>query len=209
MSAPPVPFSSFTYRKTLVVRAKLFTRMARVKTPQQKKKDSYAHDRVEGGEYPHADRKNRPRVKAFGQRELRRISKQLLARQAEEVLQLPDRPRWTWHKSSVRLPEHLESTQRQRIEREAHNIFRRGYTPATHARFRRVLQSWMRGSSEHSSSVAQFSMSVLSLADPLHPPVYGPGSLYQRRDFLREFFVKEPGLKRDFQKWVHNLKRTA
>jgi len=72
--------------------------MPRFKTPQQKKKDSYAHNRVKGGEYPHADRKNRPRVKAFGQRELRRISKQLAT-------------------SGVRLPEHLESTQRQRIER--------------------------------------------------------------------------------------------
>ena len=99
MSAPPVPLSSFTYRKTLVVRAKLFTRMARVKTPQQKKKDSYAHDRVEGGEYPHADRKNRPRVKAFGQRELRRISKATACpARPKRCLQLPDRPRWTWHK---------------------------------------------------------------------------------------------------------------
>jgi hypothetical protein len=183
--------------------------MTRFKTPQQKKNDSYAHDRVEGGQYPHADRKNRPRVKAFGQRELRRISKQLLAWQPEEVLQLPERPRWAWQKNGVRLPEHLESTQRQRIEREAHNIFRKGYGPATHARFRRVLQSWMKGSSEYSSFVAQFCMSVLNLADELHPPVYGPGSLHQRRDFLRQFFAKEPGLDRDFRNWVRKLKRTA
>lgn len=190
-------------------RAKLFTRMARLKTPQQKKKESYEHDRVEGGEYPHADRKNRPRVKAFGQRELRRISKQLLAWKPEEVLQLPTRARWTWQKSGIRLPEHLEATKRQRIEREAHNIFRRGYSPATHARFRSVLQSWISGSSEYSSSVARFYLSVLNLADKLHPPVYGPGSLHQRRDFLRQFFAKEPGLERDFQNWAHNLKRTA
>jgi hypothetical protein len=85
--------------------------MARFKTPQEKKEDSYTHDRVEGGEYPHADRKNRPRVKAFGQRQLRRISKQLVARQPEEVLQLPGRPLWTWQQTGVRLPEHLESTQ--------------------------------------------------------------------------------------------------
>src|SRR5438067_859261 len=98
--------------------------MARFKTPQQKKKNSYAHDRVEGGEYPHADRKNRPRVKARGQWQLRRVSKQLLAWQAEEVLQLPERSRRTWGKSGVRLREHLESTLRHRIEREAHNIFR-------------------------------------------------------------------------------------
>jgi hypothetical protein len=143
--------------------------MARLKTPQEKKKDSYAHDRVEGGEYPHADRKNRPLVKAIVRRELRRTSKQLLACQPEEVLQLPKRSPWTWQKNSVRLPEHLESTQRQRIEREAHNIFRRGYTAATHARFGHVLQSWMKGNSEYSSSVADFYMSVLDLTDKRRP----------------------------------------
>jgi hypothetical protein len=190
----------------LLGRVKIVPSMARPKTPQQKKEDSYAHDRVEGGEYPHADRKNRPRVKALVQRELRRISKQLLASQPEDVLQLAQRPRWTWRKSNVRLPEHLESTQRHRIEREAHNIFRSGYGPATHVRFRRVLLSWMKGRSEYSSSVAQFYVSVLNLADSLHPPVYGPGSLHQRRDFLKQFFAKEPGLKRAFQNWVHNLK---
>jgi hypothetical protein len=134
----------------------------------------------------------------------------LLVWQPEEVLQLPERPRWYWGKSGVRLPEHLESTQRQRIEREAHNIFRAGYCPSTHARFRRVLQSWIKSSSEHSSSVAQFYISVLNLEDKIHPPVRGfPGSLHQRRDFLGQFFAKEPGLKRDFRNCVHNLKRIA
>jgi hypothetical protein len=32
------------------------------KTPQQKKQASYAYDRIDTGEYPHADRKNRPCV---------------------------------------------------------------------------------------------------------------------------------------------------
>jgi hypothetical protein len=184
--------------------------MARPKTPQQKKKDSYAHDRVEGGEYPHADRKNRPRVKAFGQRRLRRISKQLLAWQPEEVLQLPERSLWTWQKTGVRLPEHLESTHRQRIEREAHNIFRRGYGPATHARFRRVLQSWMKGGSEQSSSLAEFYYGVFNqFPDEPEGPPYGQGWLPQRRHFLGRFFSKEPALKRRFQNWITGLTRTA
>ena len=41
--------------------------MGRFKTPQLKKLESYAHDRTEGSEYPHADRRNRPIVKALGQ----------------------------------------------------------------------------------------------------------------------------------------------
>ena len=40
-------------------------------TPQRKKKQSYAHDRVEGGEYPHADRRNHPIVRALGNRRVR------------------------------------------------------------------------------------------------------------------------------------------
>jgi hypothetical protein len=36
--------------------------MGRAKTPQ-KRRESYARDRLERGEYPHADRKNRRRAK--------------------------------------------------------------------------------------------------------------------------------------------------
>ena len=184
--------------------------MARFKTPQQKKKDSYAHDQVEGGEYPHADRKNRPRAKALGQRQFRHQTKQLIASQPEEVLQLPERPLWTWGKSGVRLPEHLKRTKRHRIEREAHNLFRRGYDSATHARFRRVVQSWMEGASEQSESLAEFYLGVLGqFPSELEGPPYGQGWLPQRRDFLRQFFSKEPELKRRFQNWIAALKRTA
>ena len=192
------------------MRAKLFTRMARFKTPQQKKKESYAHDQVEGGEYPHADRKNRPRVKALGQRQLRRRSKQLITSQPAEVLQLPERPLWTWQKSGVRLPEHLKRTKRHRIEREAHNLFRKGYDPATHARFRRVMQSWMEGATEQSASLAEFYLGVLShFPGERKDPPSGQAWLPQRRDFLRQFFSEEPELKSRFQSWIAALKRTA
>ncbi len=191
-------------------RVKLFTRMARLKTPQQKKKESYAHDRVEGGEYPHADRKNRPRIKALGQRQLRRTSRQMLSSQPEEVLQLSGRSHWTWLKSGVRLQEHLESTQKHRIEREAHNIFRRGYNPATHARFRRVMQSWLKGGSEQSALLAEFYSRVINqFPDEGQGPSYGQGWLPERRYFLKRFFSKEPELKRSFQSWIDQLKRTA
>jgi hypothetical protein len=179
--------------------------MSRLKTPQQKKKESYAHDRVEGGEYPHADRKNRPRVKARGQREFRRTAKQLLTSQPEAVLQLPQvRIRRTWLKRGVPLPKHLEATQRHRIEREAWNLFRKGYGPATHARFRRVLQSWMQGNTEQSSSLAEFYFGILNqFPDEL------PGQEWYalHRGFLRNFFSSEPELKRDFQNWIAVVKK--
>jgi hypothetical protein len=170
--------------------------MTRAKSPQQKKEESYAHDQVEGGEYPHADRKNRPRVKAFGQRELRHRAKQILASQPEETLQLPTKPRWRWGKSGVRLPEHLESTRHQRLAREAHNIFRKGYSRATHARFRHVIQSWIQSNSQ---PIAEFYHGVLNRFPD--EPVYG-NSMTQRRDFLRQFFASEPDLRGSFEHWI-------
>jgi len=177
--------------------------MGRFKTPREKKRQSYAHGRVEGGEYPHADRKNRPRVKARGQRKLRRTAKQMLASQPEEVQLLPDgRARGTWSKSGVRLPEHLESTQRARIQREAHNLFRRGYGPATHARFARVVRSWMNGASERSASLAEFYFN--ELMDSTRP-----AGIDRRREFLDQFFGQEPELKAEFQNWITALRKNA
>jgi hypothetical protein len=182
--------------------------MSRLKTPQQKKQASYAHDRVEGGEYPHADRKNRPRLKALAQRQHRRTAKQVLASKPDEVLQLQERPQLRWAKNAVRLSEHLIETQRQRIEREAHNIFRKGYGPATHARFRRVVQSWMKGGSEQSASLADFYRAVINPDDDGRPP-NGRVRLSKRRYFLRQFFSREPKLKSSFDDWMASFRRTA
>ena len=186
----------------------MIIRMSRLKTPQQKKQASYAHDRVEGGEYPHADRKNRPRLKALAQRQHRRTAKQMLANKPDEVLQLQERPQLRWAKNTVRLPEHLIETQRQRIEREAHNIFRKGYSPATHARFRRVIQSWMKGGSEQSASLADFYRAVINPDDDGRPP-NGRVRLSKRRYFLRQFFSREPKLKSSFDDWVASFRCTA
>jgi len=136
--------------------------MARSKAPQQKKRESYAHDRVPGGEYPHADRKNRPLVKAIRKRKLRRTSNQMLSSVPEDILQLPKRPRRTWQKTSMSLPEYIRSVEQNRVERTAHNLFRRGYNPATHARFRRVIESWMEGDSAKSAALAAFHCGVLN-----------------------------------------------
>ncbi len=176
--------------------------MAGFRTPQQKKEQSYERDRVDRGEYPHADRKNRPRVKAAGWQQVRRASRQLLASQPEEVLQMPSRPRVTWRDRGIRLSEHVASTQRLRIEREAHNLFRRGYGPATHARFRRVVESWLKGGSEQSAALAEFYSSVLNRfpGEPQGDCI--PRDLTERRYFLLSFFAKEPELKRRFQKWI-------
>ena len=182
--------------------------MARVKTPQQKKQESYAHDRVDGADYPHADRKNRPRFKARTTRQLRRSAKQMLASQPEEVVQLQERPKRRWHKTGVPLSERLIATQKKRIEREAYNIFRKRYGPATHARFRRVVESWMKGKSDHSSELAGLYRKLLNPDDEGIQAFFGPEYSYERGYFLRQFFHREPVLKRDFDKWIASFRRT-
>jgi len=179
--------------------------MSRLKTPQEKKQASYAHDRVEGGEYPHADRKNRPRLKALAQRQHRRTTKQMIASKPDEVLQLQERPRLKWIKNSLRLSKHLIETQTRRIEREAHNIFRRGYGPATHARFRRVIQSWMRGGSEQSASLADLYRAIINPDEDALPPNERV-RLSKRRYFLRLFFNREPELKSCFENWIASFR---
>jgi hypothetical protein len=183
-------------------RVKLISIMARVKTPQQKKQESYAHDRVDAAEYPHADRKNRPRFKARTKRQLRRSAKQVLASQPEEVLQLQERPKGTWHKTAVPLSEHLTAARKKRIEFEAHNIFRSGYGPKTHARFRRVVESWIKGGSEHSSALADLYRKLLNPDEQGIQAFNGPERSYERHYFLRQFFRREPALKRDFDAWI-------
>ena len=177
--------------------------MARVKTPQQKKQQSYAHDRVDAAEYPHGNRRNRPRFKARAKRQLRRAAKQMLASQSEEVLQLQERPKRTWQKTGVPLSEHLTATQKKRIDCEAHNIFRRGYGPATHARFRHVLESWMKGESEYSSALADLYRKLLNPDDEGIRAFFGSEYSYERGYFLRQFFSREPALKRDFDEWIN------
>jgi hypothetical protein len=179
--------------------------MGRFKTPQQKKTESFKHDRVENGEYPHADRRNRPLTKALWRRKLRRTSKQLLSYVPEEVLQLPKRPERTWQKTSEGLPEYLERTERNRIERTAQNLFRRGYGPAAHARFRRVVESWMEGSSTKSATLADFYCGVLNGFADEFDHLRCHGRLSERRYFVAEFFRKEPELKRRFESWISAL----
>ena len=180
--------------------------MARVKTPQQKKQESYAHDRGDGGEHPHADRRNRPRLKARTKRQLRRTARQMLASQPEEILQLQVRTKRTWQRTGVALAKHLIDAQKKRIEREAHNIFRKGYGPATHSRFRRVVESWMKGKSEHSSELAALYYKLLNPDDEGIQAFYGPEPSYERGYFLRQFFSREPALKRDFDEWIASFR---
>ncbi len=181
--------------------------MARRKTPQQKKEDSYAHDRVDGAEYPHAGRKNRPRFKARTKRQLRRAAKQILATQAEDTVQIRERPKRKWHKYTVSLSDHLAATQKKRVEREAHNIFRKGYGPATHARFRRVVESWIKSQSEHSLALADLYRKLLNPGTEGIQAFFGSEYSYERSYFLRQFFRREPALKRDFDQWIASFRR--
>jgi hypothetical protein len=182
--------------------------MARAKTPQQKKQESYARDRVEGARYPHGARKSRPRVKARAQRHLRRKSRQQLASEPEEVLQLEAKPRRTWQKTGIPLPKHLIATRKTRIERAAHNIFKKGYGPTTHARFRRVVESWIQGGSAQSAALADLYDAMFHPEERGIQPFFGPEWAYQRDYFLRQFFRREPELKRRFDRWIASFQRT-
>src|SRR2546425_10100696 len=98
--------------------------MGRFKTPQQKKKESYEQDRVEGWGCPHGKRRNRPIVKALMRRQGRRIADRSVSSQAEQ--NSIDRSfNRTWP-STVPLPERLERSANGRFQREWHNRFRRG-----------------------------------------------------------------------------------
>ncbi len=192
-------------RLLLAQGAKLMTVMPRPKTPQQKKQESYAHDRIEHAEYPHAARKVRPRFKAAIKRKLRRTARQILASEPEEVLQLPERPARKWQKTSVPLTRHLAETRRRRIEFEAHNIFRSGYGPKTHARFRRVLESWMQGGSEQSAALAALYRTIFNPDEHGIQPFYAWRPSYERLYFLNRFFSREPELKIRFDLWIDTL----
>jgi hypothetical protein len=179
--------------------------MVRTKTPQQKKKESYAHDRVDRGEYLHADRRNRPLVKARGRRELRRVSKLLLASQPEEVLQMPGLFRQTWHGRSISLPEHLERVKRRRIEREEQNVSRARYGPESAARFRRIVKSLMKDGRNRSAALAEFYSGVLNrFPDETQGREFFPG-LTELREMVARAFANSPGLKLRFQKWIASV----
>jgi hypothetical protein len=178
--------------------------MSRCKTPQRKKAESYKHDRLEHGKYPHADRKNGPRQKARSQRALRRAAKRILSSQPEESAQTPGLGR-PWLKTSKPLADHVAETARNRIEREAHNLFRKGYGPRTHGQFRRVFQSWMRGRSEHSAALADFYAEIvdsLGAWPPWHP-------CRKHLEFISQLFRNEPVLEKEFRAWIARFRQPA
>ena len=87
-----------------------------------------------------------------------------------------------------------------RVQREAHNIFRSGYSEGNHAKFRRVLTTWMLGRSRHLVGLARFYRSFFEEELPIRARF-----MDVRRNFLTEFFAKEPALGRKysvrFGKW--------
>jgi hypothetical protein len=66
----------------------------------------------------------------------------------------------------------------------------------------------MEGGSDQSASLAEFYHGV-SHQFPDESEGHDQRWLAERRDFLRRFFSKEPELKRSFESWIADLKRTA
>ena len=177
------------------------------KTPQLKKLESYKNDRVEGGEYPQADRHNRPAVKALGRRQVRHNANQFLAVNPEAELQpsATELPKKVWRNVSRKLPEHIESTRWRRNMHRAHNILDKGYTADRHARFRRVLSAWLaEGDSEHTRALAEFYQGIhYGFAEESGEESFGISLEWApRRTFLYRFFETEPELKAQFEGWI-------
>jgi len=179
--------------------------MGRLKTPQKKKEESYKHDRVDRCKNPHADRKNRPRVKARGRRQLRRVSKLLLAAQAEDVLQLPNLFRQTWHGKAIPLPDHLERAKRRRIERAERDVPVALTGPKAAVRFRRIVESMMGIRSKPALYVAEFYSGVLNRFPGETPGREFFPRLTELRDMVARAFANSPGLERRFREWIASV----
>ena len=98
------------------------------------------------------------------------------------------------------LRERLQLKFNGRVQREAHNIFRSGYSEENHARFRRVLATWMEGRSRHLVDLARFYGSYFEEEIPIVAR-----SIDVRRSFLTQFFAKEPALEKKFRRWIQQI----
>jgi len=173
--------------------------MGRPKAPQEKKRESYAYDRVQGQGCPHGTRRNRPEVKALNHRQKRRALSRAAESEAEQNAiekEIGCRP----GSDTDPLRERVEFKLDARVQREAHNIFRSGYSEENHARFRRVLGAWMQGRSRHLVNLARFYRAYFEEEIPI-----GARSIDVRRNFLTQFFAKEPALERKFRRWIQQI----
>ncbi len=173
--------------------------MGRPKTPQQKKSEAYSHDRVQSRGCPHGTRRNRPEVKALNHREKRHAVNRAVESGAEQDAIEREIGIGHWPDTDP-LRERVEFKLDGRVQREAHNIFRSGYSAENHAKFRRVLMTWMVGRSRHLVGLARFYRSFSEEELPIRAR-----SRDVRRDFLTQFFAKEPALKRKFQRWIQHM----
>jgi len=170
--------------------------MGRSKTPQEKKREAYAHDRVQGQGCPHGRRRNRPEVKALNHRQKRHAVNRVAESEAEQGA--IERTIGGSHgRDTDPLQERVQFKLNARVQRESHNIFRSGYSAETHARFRRVLMTWMQGRSRHLVDLARFYRSYFEEEIPI-----ACRTVDVRRDFLTQFFAKEPALERRFRRWI-------
>jgi hypothetical protein len=173
--------------------------MGRPKTPQQKKREAYSHDRVQSPGCPHGTRRNRPEVKALNHRQKRRAVNRAVESEPEQ--DAIEREIGTSHwRDTDPLRERVQLKLNGRVQREAHNIFRSGYGEENHAKFRRVLTTWMLGRSRHLVGLARFYRSFFEEELPIRARF-----MDVRRNFLTQFFAKEPALGRKFQRWIQQM----
>lgn len=131
----------------------------RRKTPQQRKAEEYAHERVSAAEHPHLARVARPRRRARGHRNERRAVAQVLVKAASEDaddlttkarVRPPQPALW---KASKPLTERLGATRARRTLQELSNALADGSGRAGDAQARRILDALLQ-STRHGVQLA-------------------------------------------------------
>ena len=65
----------------------------------------------------------------------------------------------------------------------------------------------MKGESEHSSALADLYRKLLNPDDEGIQAFFGPEYSWERGYFIRQFFSREPALKRTFDGWLASFRR--
>ena len=124
----------------------------RSRDPEKEKQRDYDSQRISDAEYPHAERRNRPRRRARLHRAHRREESQILA----GMMQEPDaetpfptgrRGDSRLYTDSTPLGESVERRLLKRVRRTGYNLTKRPYRPEDREAFERMLQSIVAGRS--------------------------------------------------------------
>jgi hypothetical protein len=187
--------------------------MPRRKTPQQKKKEAYEHERFSMAEYPHSARRNKPRDRAQEERRFRRKSNELV-RVAEKTAAQEDLEQVLGRRlrgsnyllggPCISLREKVDAKLELRIGRTAWNCFKDPYSPRGRATFRKIVKAVVEGSSENSAAL------VRMFQDLIYSEHFGyrgflTQSFSDRQNWILRFLADEPELGAELKSWIRAM----